>query len=65
MENKELITKLLWLFQSQKFTDWISDNGQFGRYITGDMQHEEKLSHQECTKIIRQKIADFLQIEDK
>ena len=65
MNNKELITKLLWLFESQKFTDWHADGGQFGRYITGDLQHEDVLSHQECVKIIRRDIARFLQIEDE
>lgn len=46
MNNKELITKLLDVFQSQKFADWHADTGRFGRYITGDMQYEDGLSHQ-------------------
>lgn len=65
MNNKELITKLMWLFESQKFANWYADGGQFGRYITGDMEFEDGLSHQECVNIIRKNIADFLQIEDK
>jgi len=65
MNNKELITKLLDVFQSQKFADWHADTGRFGRYITGDMQYEDGLSHQECVKIIRRDIAQFLKIEDK
>ena len=65
MNNKELITKLLQVFQTQKFADWYADSGQFGRYITGDMQHEDDLSHRECVNIIRRDIARFLQIEDK
>lgn len=65
MDNKELITKLLWLFQSKKFADWFADSGQFGRYISGDLQFEEGLSQEECVKIIRNNIANFLQIEDK
>jgi hypothetical protein len=63
--NKELITKLLCLFESQKFVDWHGDGGRFGRYITGDMQHEDGLSHQECVATIRRDIARFLQVEDK
>lgn len=65
MNNKELITKLMCLFESQKFANWFADGGQFGRYITGDMQFEEGLSQEECVKIIRNNIANFLQIEDK
>lgn len=65
MDNKELITKLLLLFESQKFANWFADSGQFGRYISGDMQFEEGLSREECVKIIRANIARFLQIEDK
>lgn len=65
MNNKELITKLMRLFGSQKFADWFNDGGQFGRYISGDMQHEDGLSHDECDKIIRDNITRFLQIEDK
>jgi len=65
MNNKELITKLMWLFESQKFANWFADGGQFGRYISGDMQFEEGLSQEECVKIIRNNIANFLQIEDK
>lgn len=63
--NKELITKLMGLFESQRFVDWHSDSGQFGRFITGGMQYEDDLSHQECVKIIRRDIARFLEIEDK
>jgi hypothetical protein len=64
--NKELITKLLCLFESQKFVDWHGDEAvAVGRYITGDMQHEDGLSHQECVAIIRRDIARFLQVEDK
>ena len=65
MNNKELITKLMWLFESQKFANWYADGGQFGRYITGNFEHEDGLSHDECIKIIRGNIANFLQIEDK
>lgn len=65
MDNKELITKLMWLFQSQKFADWFADGGKFGRYITGDMKFEDGLSQQQCDDIIRADIARFLQIEDK
>jgi hypothetical protein len=64
MNNKELITKLIWLFSNQKFVDWHADSGKFGRYLSGDMQHEEGLSHRECTEIIRRDIARFLEIED-
>ena len=65
MNNKELITKLLWLFTSRKFANWFADGGQFGRYITGDMQHKDGLSGEECVKIIRSDIANFLKIEDE
>jgi hypothetical protein len=54
------------LFESQKFVDWHGDEAvAVGRYITGDMQHEDGLSHQECVAIIRRDIARFLQVEDK
>jgi hypothetical protein len=43
----------------------FADGGQFGRYISGDMQFEEGLSQEECVKIIHNNIANFLQIEDK
>jgi len=65
MNNKELISKLMRLFESQKFADWFADGGQFGRYISGDMQHDDGLTKAECEAIIRGKIAQFLQIEDK
>ena len=65
MNNKELITKLIWLFQSQKFANWFSDDGRYGRYISGDMKFEEGLSQEECDEIIRNDIANFLKIEDK
>lgn len=64
MNDNELITKLLWLFESKKFNDWFADTGRFGRYIAGDMQHEDGLSHEECVAIVRRDIANFLQIED-
>jgi hypothetical protein len=64
MNNKELISKLLSLFETQKFADWHSDTGRFGRYMNGEMQFEDDLSHQECVNIIRRDIARFLQIED-
>ena len=65
MNNKELITKLMWLFQSQKFAHWFSDGGRFGRYISGDMTLEECRTQAECDEAIRNDIANFLKIEDK
>jgi hypothetical protein len=64
MSNSELITKLIWLFQSQRFADWYN-NGEFDRYITGDLEHGAKISKEDAEKKIRSDIARMLQIEDK
>lgn len=65
MNNEELISKLMGLFQSQKFANWFSDGGRFGRYISGDMKFEEGLTQEECDEAIRNDIANLLKIEDK
>lgn len=63
MNNREIITKLLWLFQSQRFADWYN-SGDFDKYITGDLEHDAKISRQDAEKKIRSDIARMLQIED-
>lgn len=55
MSNKELITKLMWLFESQRFHDWYCDDGNFARYIRdGDISVDK----------VREDIANFLKITD-
>lgn len=63
MNNKELITKLLWLFQSQRFADWYARD--FEQYLSGDMEFDNDISKEEATERIRSGIARLLQIEDK
>ena len=64
MKNKELITKLQWLFESQKFSDWYGDDGDMGKFIAGELAYETKMTREECVKKIRSDIARFLQIDD-
>lgn len=63
--NKELITKLLHLFESARFEKWYGPNGNFDRYTSGDMTYEEKITHKQAAEKIRNDIANFLDIEDK
>ncbi len=63
MNNRETITKLIWLFQSQRFADWYN-SGEFDRYITGDLGHNVQISKEDAEKKIRSDIARMLRIED-
>lgn len=60
MNNNELLTKLLWLLQSSRFEKWYGLNGNFDRYISGDMEFEEKITHEEATQRIRGELAKML-----
>lgn len=62
MNNREIITKLLYLFQSQRFDDWYSRD--FDQYLTGEMEFDNDISKEEATNRIRSGIARLLQIED-
>ena len=64
-KDRDLVTKVLWMLESERFARWYGPDGKFDRYITGDMAHEEKLTNVEAVKIIRADIARFLGVADE
>lgn len=60
MNNKELVEKLMHLFESRRFSEWFSDNGKFGWFVSGDMEFETKKTRDECIAEIKKDIAQFI-----
>ncbi len=59
MKETEAILDVL---TSQRFSDWY--NGKFEDFITGDLEYEEDITHEEAKKIILEEIDDIFKLSN-
>jgi len=60
MENKSIVTKVLEMLEGGRFEKWYGPGGNFDRYVTGDMEHEDKLTHAQAKEKIREELRKML-----
>jgi len=59
--NTDLVNKIFSVLQKDYFEDW--HNTRFADFITGQMQHDEKISLEESENRIKQDIAKIFGLE--
>ena len=60
MDKEEIITRLLFLMSSARFERFYSDAGLFGRWTSGDLEYEEKITYEEATAKVKSELRMML-----
>ena len=58
--NKKMAEAILKMIETDRFHRWHNPGGKFDNYVTGDMQHEMKLTDKECREKVTEELANMI-----
>jgi hypothetical protein len=60
MEKNDIVNRVLELLEGGRFEKWYGPGGNFDRYVTGDMKHEDKITHTQAKEKICEELTKLL-----